>query len=346
MPDFQVLLASHGPLIVALAVALDQLGIPIPSAPTLILAGSMVASGDLSGPATLAAATLASLPADWLWYEIGRRRGNSVLGLLCRISLEPDSCVRSTRASFERRGAATLLFAKFLPGLQTVAPPLAGAGGVGLPRFLVYDGIGALVFNGTFLLAGWGLQAQIERFLAILQAFGMRLLTVILISLAGYLVWKYVQRQRFLRHLRLARIDAETLATLLASDSPPAVFDLRDRFALEADARRVPGAHVIRKHELSARHGEIPRDRDVVLYCACPNEATAADLARQLKKFGIERVRPLAGGIDAWVAAGLPVEPVESFDAAASAALDLGAAPRAGALAGAGVGGAGAGGRA
>jgi membrane protein DedA with SNARE-associated domain len=268
MPDFQHLLVSHGPWIIALAVAIDQLGIPIPSMPTLLLAGSLIASGDLSAGGTLAAATLASLPPDLLWFEIGRRRGHAVLGLLCRISLEPDSCVRTTRESFERRGPGTLLFAKFLPGLQTVAPPLAGAGGMGVGRFLAFDAAGALLFNAAFLLAGYLLQEQIKGFLEILSVFGARLLTVILTSIAVWIAWKFYQRQRFLHLLRVARIDVDTLSGLLEGDAPPIVYDLRDRLALEAQSGRVPGARVIRIDELDARHAEIPRDREIILYCA------------------------------------------------------------------------------
>lgn len=268
MPDFPMLLASHGLWIIALAVALDQLGIPIPSAPTLMLAGSMIASGELSGPGTLAAATLAALPPDLLWFELGRRRGHAVLGLLCRISLEPDSCVRTTRESFERRGPGTLLFAKFVPGLQTVAPPLAGAGGMSRVRFLAFDAVGALGFNLAFLAAGYGLKTQIEAFLALLAVVGTRLATVILISIALWIGWKFVQRRRFLHRLRIARIDVDTLDGMLAGHPPPAVYDLRDGFSLASQGFRVPGARVIRLDELEARHGEIPRDREIVLYCA------------------------------------------------------------------------------
>ncbi len=268
MPDFQLLLASYGPWVIALAVMLDQLGIPIPSAPTLLFAGSMIASGELSGPGTLAAATLASLPPDLLWFELGRRRGQAVLGLLCRISLEPDSCVRTTRESFERRGPGTLLFAKFVPGLQTVAPPLAGAGGMGLGRFLAFDAVGALLFNAAFLIAGYALKDQIQAFLDFLSAIGAQLLTVILASIAVWIAWKFYQRQRFLHLLRVARIDVDTLGDMLAGESPPIVYDLRDRFSLAAQAQRVPGARVIRIDELDERHAEIPRDREIILYCA------------------------------------------------------------------------------
>lgn len=268
MPDFQSLLVSHGPWIVALAVAIDQLGIPIPSIPTLLLAGSLVASGELSGASLLVAATLASLPADLLWFEIGRRRGHAVLGLLCRISLEPDSCVRTTRESFERRGPSTLLFAKFLPGLQTVAPPLAGAGGMAYGRFIAFDAAGALLFNGAFLLAGYLLRDQIEGFLAILSAFGARLISFIAVSIVLWIAWKFWQRQRFLHLLRIARIDVDALGALLEGEAPPMVYDLRDRLALESQAHRLPGAKVIRIDELDARHAEIPRDREIILYCA------------------------------------------------------------------------------
>lgn len=268
MPDFAALVAQHGPLVVALAVLIDQLGIPIPSAPTLLFAGSLIAADQISASATLLAATLASMPPDLLWFELGRRRGHAVLGLLCRISLEPDSCVRTTRESFEKRGPGTLLFAKFVPGLQTVAPPLAGAGGMGIARFLVFDGIGALLFNGAFLLAGFLLQSQIARFLAAIEAVGAQLLSVVLATIAVYVGWKFFQRQRFLRLIRIARIDVETLGGMLESEDPPLIFDLRDRHTLEAQARRLPGAKVIRLDELDARHAEIPRDREIVLYCA------------------------------------------------------------------------------
>lgn len=268
MPDFQILLVNHGPWIVALAVAIDQLGIPIPSIPTLLLAGSLIAAGDLSAGWTLAAAALASLPPDLLWFALGRRRGHAVLGLLCRISLEPDSCVRLARESFERRGPATLLFAKFVPGLNTVAPPLAGAGGMGIGRFLAFDGAGSLFYNATFLLAGFLLQNQIARFLELLTAFGARLLNVILVSIVLWIAWKYFERQRFLHRLRIARIDVDTLAGLMAGEPPPLIYDLRDRLALEAQGKRLPGARVIRIDELDARHAEIPRDREIILYCA------------------------------------------------------------------------------
>jgi rhodanese-related sulfurtransferase len=181
-------------------------------------------------------------------------------------------------------------------------------------RFLALDGTGALLFNGFFLVAGYLLREQIDDFLALIAAFGGRLATVIGASIVAWIAFKFVQRQRFLRGLRVARIDVDALDALLASDAPPLVFDLRDRLSLEASGLRVPGARVIRMDELEARHAEIPRDQEIVLYCACPNDASSARMALLLKRRGIERVRPLHGGIDAWIASGRPVEPVEPKD--------------------------------
>jgi membrane protein DedA with SNARE-associated domain len=267
MDEFQTLLANHGLWVVAIAVLIDQLGVPVPAPPTLLLAGSLMASSELPVVATLLAATAGALPSDLLWFELGRRRGSRVLRLLCRVSLEPDSCVRNTRNSFDRYGPRTLLFAKFVPGLQTIAPPLAGAAGMSRMRFLVYDVPGALLWAGAFLGAGALLKNQIEGFLALLATFGTRLGTFIVASLVLWIGWKFIHRQLFMRALRVARIDVGTLKGLIEGGDPPEIYDLRDRSSLEADGHRLPGARVIRLEDLEVRHHEIPRDRDIVLYC-------------------------------------------------------------------------------
>jgi membrane protein DedA with SNARE-associated domain len=267
MDELQTLLATHGVVIVALAVFIDQIGIPIPAPPALILAGSLIASGELAPLPVLVVGTLASLPCDLLWFELGRRHGNRILSLLCRISLEPDTCVRAARMSFERRGPATLLFAKFVPGLQTIAPPLAGASGMHRGRFLAYDAPGAALWTGAFLLAGVVFANQIQRFLAALDEVGAQLGTIIAAAIVAWIVWKFVYRWRFLRALRIARIDVDALRDLMDTADPPQIFDLRDRLSIEAEKLRIPGAQVITLDDLEARHHEIPRDREIVLYC-------------------------------------------------------------------------------
>jgi membrane protein DedA with SNARE-associated domain len=267
MEDLQLLLATHGLLIVAIAVLVDQAGIPIPAPPVLVLAGGLVGAGELGAGSTLTAATLACLPADLAWFEIGRARGRSVLRLLCRISLEPDSCVRTTSDSFARRGPATLLFSKFVPGLQTIAPPLAGASGMSRLRFLAFDLPGAAIWAASFLAAGALLADQIQTVLAALADVGGQVALLAILALVGWILWKGWNRQRFLRALRTARIEPGTLYEMIDGEPSPLIFDLRNADQLESDGARIPGARMLRADQLSTRHEEIPRDREIVVYC-------------------------------------------------------------------------------
>ncbi|MCA9504974.1 MAG: VTT domain-containing protein [Spirochaetaceae bacterium] len=267
MEEVQVLLSTYGLWFVALVVTADQLGIPIPAPPALVVCGGLVGTGQLDAGATLLAATLPALAADLLWFEIGRRKGHGVLRLLCRISLEPDSCVRSTRASFERRGPKTLLFAKFVPGLQTIAPPLAGASGMSPLRFLLWSTPGALLWAGSFLVLGALFKDQVDHFLALLASFGGWLGLVLVGSLAIWIAWKVLHRRRFLRALRIARIEPAALDDMIRSGAAPEIYDLRGRLEFDQDARRIPGARAIGLEELEHRHHEIPRDREIVVYC-------------------------------------------------------------------------------
>ena len=263
----ETLLASYGLWIVLLATLLDQLGAPIPAPPTLVLAGSLIGAGQLDAGATLAVAVVGCLPADWLWFEIGRRRGHAVLRLLCRISLEPDSCVRSTSESFARRGPATLLFAKFVPGLQTIAPPMAGATGVDRTRFLAFDTAGATIWSASFLAIGALLHEQIDAALEAFTEVGGRIGALVGITIAAWIAWKFIHRQRFLRSLRAARISPDDLHRLYDAEPAPMVFDLRHPSEVERDGSRLPGARWLDPGRLAEQHEEIPRDRDIVLYC-------------------------------------------------------------------------------
>ncbi len=267
MEDLQLLLATHGLLIVAIAVLVDQAGIPIPAPPVLVLAGGLVGAGELDAGATFAVATLACLPPDLAWFEIGRLRGRNVLRLLCRISLEPDSCVRTTSDSFAKRGPATLLFSKFVPGLQTIAPPLAGASGMSRPRFLAFDLPGAGIWAASYLAAGALLADQIQTVLSALADVGGQVALLAILGLAAWISWKAWNRQRFLRALRTARIAPSALYELIGAEPRPLIFDLRDADQIEADGARIPGAQALRVDQLSTRHHEIPRDREIVVYC-------------------------------------------------------------------------------
>ena len=258
----------HHPYLVLFgAVLAEQLGLPVPAMPFLLGAGALVGMQKLDPVRALAWAVLASLLADLLWYEAGRRRGGQILKLLCRISLEPDSCVRRTENVFARQGARTLLFAKFLPGLNTVAPPMAGMIGMPLLRFLFWDALGAFLWSGGYVLLGVAFSDQIDAVAERAAAFGGRLVFGLITLFALWLLYKYAQRQRFIRDLRVARITPEELKRLMDAGEEVVVVDLRGSLEYEREPQTLPGALRFTADELQERHHEIPRDRDVVLYC-------------------------------------------------------------------------------
>jgi len=245
----------------------EQLGMPVPAVPFLVAAGALAGMGKLDLAGALALAVLACLVSDLAWYEAGRRRGGSVLQFLCRISLEPDSCVRRTENTFARHRARTLLVAKFVPGLSTVAPPLAGIIGMSRRTFLLCDAAGSLLWAGTFAGLGYVFSRQVERAAEWAVRVGGGLTAVMATGLALYVGWKYVERARALRSLRVARITAEELKRRMDAGEDLMVMDLRHPLDLEADPARIPGAVHFALADLEARHHEIPLDRDVVLYC-------------------------------------------------------------------------------
>lgn len=314
-------LLHHGESVLFWAVFTEQMGLPIPAIPLLIAAGALAGAGKMSGWATVGLPILASLGPDMLWYYLGRHRGVRVLSFLCRLSLEPDSCVRRTENMFFQHGVRTLIVAKFVPGLSTVAPPLAGMFNMSLRRFLLYDGAGALLWSGVCVGLGWLFSGQLERLALLLAQAGAAVLQVLAGAFVAYLGYKVFQRQRFLRELRMARITADELRDRLEAGEEVTIVDLRHPLDLEADPHMIPGARHMLPEELDHRHHEIPRDRDTVLYCACPNEVTSARTALLLKRKGITRVRPLEGGIDAWRARNYPIEarPPKTAQAAAAA---------------------------
>ena len=302
-------LARHGALILFAVVFVEQMGLPVPAMPFLMAAGVLAGAGKLNIGLLAVVSTVGSLLADSVWFHLGRRRGNSILKLLCRISLEPDTCVRRTEDVFSRYGMKAVLVGKFVPGVGTVAPPLAGIFGVSLPRFLAYDGLASLLYTGCFLLIGFFFSNQLKPVLEGLGRMGQGAVVVILLSLVIYIGWKHLERQRVLRELRIARITVDELRRMQEAGEDIFLVDLRSEVDLQLDPVVIAGALHFFPKEVESRHQEIPRDRDIVLYCSCPNEATAARVALLLRKRGITRVRPLLGGIDAWRERKYPLDP-------------------------------------
>jgi membrane protein DedA with SNARE-associated domain/rhodanese-related sulfurtransferase len=308
--EIAALFAQYGLLMVFVFVFLEQLGLPVPAVPVLLLAGAGAAEHALAGVFALLVAVAASTVGDLAWFLAGRRFGFSVLRTLCRISLSPDSCVRQTETTFEKRGVATLVIAKFVPGLGTLAPPLSGALGVSLSSFLIFNGAGAALWAGTGLAAGVLLHGQIDRIMASLNQLGYYVLLALGICLALYVGWRAWRRYAFARYMRMARVSVDELHSLIERGAEPVILDARSNIHRRLHGLRIPGARSIDLAAIDRSLAELPRDRDIIVYCACPNDATAVTLARRLHGNGIVRVRPLAGGIDAWAEAGHALEQV------------------------------------
>jgi membrane protein DedA with SNARE-associated domain/rhodanese-related sulfurtransferase len=290
-------LIAYGLPLLFVAILLEQLGLPLPAVPWLLAVGSLSANAKFSAPAGVAVAVVACLVADSTWFYLGRHHGNRLLGLLCRISLEPDSCVRRTENSFARYGLRTLLVSKFVPGLNTVAAPLAGASKVSVRRFLLFDATGALLYAGCYILVGYLFRDQIEQITAALAGLGQSAVLVLVLLIGAYLGFKLWRRQMLLRELRMTRITVVELQQKMDAGENPLIFDLRADGGSEELI--IPGAIRISMDDLG-KSADIPRDRDIIVYCACPNEVSAARVALKLRQKGFTRVRPLKGGIQAW----------------------------------------------
>jgi membrane protein DedA with SNARE-associated domain/rhodanese-related sulfurtransferase len=311
-------LVAHGLPILFLVILLEQTGLPIPAAPWLLAVGALSATGKFNAVLGALAVMVACLIADSLWFYLGRRRGTQVLQWLCRISLEPDSCVRRTQNLFTRYGLRAMLVAKFVPGLGTVSAPLAGMSGLPLWRFLFVDAIGSLFYGSTYLLLGRIFSAQIHQIADAFEAVGAKALLLLGGALAAYIAFKFWQRHKVLRELRMARISVEELRQKQTAGEKVVLLDLRSVVELARDPTVIPGAVLMRLDELEARQHEIPRDGDVIVYCSCPNEESSARLALLMRRKGFKQVRPLRGGIDAWREQKFPLE-TRRFDAPSAA---------------------------
>jgi membrane protein DedA with SNARE-associated domain len=260
-------LLHHGYVLLLGWVFAEQVGLPVPSMPLLLAAGALAGAGRLSFFASLFYVMLAAMTADSIWYQLGRRKGIRILQFLCKISLEPDSCVRRTEGLFSKQGARSLVLAKFLPGLGTVAAPLAGIFHMRARRFLLFDAMGTFLWAGTFLGLGFVFSGEIERLAERLASLGGWLLVLLLAVLAAYISYKFIARQRFLRELRISRITADELKQKIDSGEELVIVDLRHSVDFEADPETIPGAFRMDSRELEEKNDRLPRDREIILYC-------------------------------------------------------------------------------
>ena len=295
---------DYGLAVVTLNVLLNQIGLPVPVVPSLVLAGAVAANGQLSLSWLFVAAVAACFVADSGWYWVGEKYGIRVLKTLCKISLEPDSCVNQTQSQFDRWGVNSLVISKFIPGLATIAPPMAGAMRIGWIRFLFLSTLGSMLWVGAALGAGIVFKTQIEELLAHFARVGVAALAAVLVLLMAYVGYKWMERTRFYKMLRMARISVAELYDLIESGAGPLIIDVRSPTARTLEPHWIPGALHISLTDVDKHLMDLPRDRDIIIYCTCPSEASAARVAKILMTRGFERVRPLHGGLEAWVAAG------------------------------------------
>lgn len=296
-------------------VLVEQAGLPIPSVPLMLAAGTMSAAHKVQLALIIAVVLLACFMADTMWWWLGRRFGSRVLDFLCRMSLDASTCVHRAQGSIARRGGVTLLFAKFVPGVSTIAAPIAGQAGMSFQEFVMFDMAGTLVWAAAWLFAGRFFGDIVERsnrVFSTLTHFAVGLVTVMILSIV---IYRYVQRHRFLAELRGLRLEPEQLLAMMeeartGSGEAPFIIDLRHPLDVLTDPEVVPGALRIGPEELRLHRDEIPGDRDIVLYCTCPSEETSAKVAMELRRLGVSRVRPLRGGLQGWKDAGYPLEAV------------------------------------
>ena len=300
--------APFGLGVIFLNVLLNQLGLPVPALPTLVVAGALAAEGRLPAVWLALLAVTAATIADSTWYLAGRIYGARVMNFLCRISLTPDTCVGRAQGTFERWGAFGLVVAKFVPGLALMAPPLAGAVRMPYRRFVIFSALAAALWMGAALTAGALLREQIARLLPAAAGIGGAVALALGLLLAAYILYKWWERRRFYRALDMARIEVVELHERLGATLAPLVIDVRSPTARALELRRIPGALFLTVPEVTRHLQDLARDREIILYCSCPNEASAAQAARLLMNQGFSRVRPLRGGLHAWIAAGYAVE--------------------------------------
>lgn len=304
------ILLVYGYLLVFAWVLIEQVGLPLPATPVLLAAGALSAQHQLSFVAALAAGALGCLVSDSTWFFVGRRYGRQVLNLLCKLSLEPTTCVKRTQLSFGRRRKATMLVGKFVPGLASLMSPIAGQNGMPYAEFVFFDLLGSLIWVGALLAGGRIFGDALKRDPTLLNWVGRFSGALLLGAILVWVAARIIRRRRLLRQLVSSRLEPEELHNQIEAGEEVYIVDLRHPLEQLTEPFTLPGALRVAPDELALRVHEIPRDRDIILYCTCPNEETAAHTALKLHRLGVERVRPLRGGYEEWKRRGYPMDAI------------------------------------
>lgn len=312
------LLVGHAYTVLFAWVLMEQGGLPVPSAPLMVAVGTMSAAHKMHVAYALPLVLLACLIADTSWFFLGKRFGGRVLNMLCKFSLEAATCVEKTQGTVVRRGPITLLFSKWVPGLNTVAAPIAGQAGIPFVEFIIYDMAGTLAWAAAWLFAGRFFGDVAKRSHEFFTTLGHLGVLLVVMAALGVVVYRFVKRRQFVSELRGLRLEPFQLMAMIGDAEreglePPFIVDLRHPLDVLTEPLVISGALRIGPDELRQRHELIPRDRDIILYCTCPSEETSAKVAMDLRRMGVRRVRPLRGGLQGWREAGFPVDGVEAI---------------------------------
>jgi len=313
------LITEYGLALVFANVLLETLGLPLPALPTLIVTGALLSSPgtgiDLSGfpggiLSIILVGTVAASLGDLAWFLAGRYLGNRILRNLCKISISQDTCIRRSERFFERWGMRSLTLAKFIPGLSTLALPMAGAAGISLRTYFMYDIIGVLLWVCTGVGLGALFAPQLDHLLSMLDRMGHAAMLIVAAAFVLYIALRWWRRYSLIRLLRMVRIDVMQLAALMQSDLVPVVLDVRSEQHRRLDPVMIPGTQFLSFHDIESQAHTLPTDRKLVVYCSCPNEVSAAYLTHRLNNLGFSDVSPLLGGLDAWRNAGFELEAI------------------------------------
>jgi membrane protein DedA with SNARE-associated domain/rhodanese-related sulfurtransferase len=306
MHDLALLIERYGLVVVFVNIFLGQAGLPIPVYPTIVVAAALATNNPARLPEIVLAAVIGSLLADVSWFVTSRHYGRRMLGVLCKLSLSPDSCVRQTETMFAKLGATSLLFSRFVPGLGLVSIALSGITGISAPVFIAFDATGAALYAASAVLLGFLFHNAIAAALATLADLGGLGMAFVAAALAVYLAARWGRRQAFVRQLRMDKISAAELAALVDGGDVPVILDVR---APEVRLRDgiIPGAVFAHPEDPELAIADYPRDIEIVVYCSCPNEVSAAVAAQHLRRAGFRKIRPLLGGLDAWSDIGRPI---------------------------------------
>jgi membrane protein DedA with SNARE-associated domain/rhodanese-related sulfurtransferase len=322
------LVMQYGPALVFANVLAASLGLPVPAMPALVLFGAMASVHPSTVGSQLASVLIlsifATLIGDSVWYLAGRIYGGNTLKTLCKLSLSRDTCVKKTERFFGRWGVRVLAVAKFVPGLAIVSIPMAGAMGTKYRTFLTYDSIGAALWSGTGLIIGAIFAPQIDMLMAGASRLGRMVMVVLAVLLLLYATYRWIRRRQLIKKLASARMDVDELYTLISSGRAPVLFDIRSREKRKLDPYVIPGTQFADERQLNEIIAKYPRDQKLVIYCSCPNEISAAWMAKQLNEAGFSDVLPLRGGLDAWRDSG---KQLESLDDEPAPEVHAGIAP-------------------